>query len=169
MFLGQEDHADAVFTWWRQRHALGRHLGTVIVVGHLDQDAGAVAHQLVGPDGAAVVQVGEDVETLTDDCVRALSFDVRDEADAASVVFGRRVVEALRQAEFAFGEGSAGGDSGWHWDRCETLLGLGQGHGSVRGAWKESWGRDYRTAAKPTTEIQWGLTPLNWSRLLAVY
>ena len=44
--------------------ALRRHLGAVELVGNLDQDAGAVAHQLVGADRAAVVEVLEDLQAL---------------------------------------------------------------------------------------------------------
>ena len=65
------------------------HLGAVEFVGDLDQDAGAVAHQLVGADGAAVVEVLEDLQALLDDRVRFLARDVRDEADAAGVVLAR--------------------------------------------------------------------------------
>jgi hypothetical protein len=69
------------------RRALpARHLGAVELVGDLDQDAGAVAHQLVGADRAAVVQVLQDLQPLLDDGVRLDALDVGDEADAAGVV-----------------------------------------------------------------------------------
>ena len=64
VLLRQEDHADAVFAGRRQLDALLRHLLAVEAVGDLDQDAGAVAHQLVGADRAAVVEVLEDLQTL---------------------------------------------------------------------------------------------------------
>ena len=66
--------------------ALRRHLGAVELVGDLDQDAGAVAHQLVGADRAAVVEVLEDLQALLDDVVRLAALDVGHEADAAGVV-----------------------------------------------------------------------------------
>ena len=66
------------------------HLGAVEVVGNLDQDAGAVAHQRVGADGAAMVEVLEDLQALLDDRVRLAARDVGDEADAAGVVLVRR-------------------------------------------------------------------------------
>ena len=72
VLLGQEDHADAVLAGRRQLDALARHLGAVELVGDLDQDAGAVAHQLVGADGAAMVEVLEDLQALLDDGVRFL-------------------------------------------------------------------------------------------------
>ena len=51
--------------------ALRRHLGAVELVGDLDQDAGAVAHQRIGADRAAVVEVLEDLQALLDDRVRS--------------------------------------------------------------------------------------------------
>ena len=54
-------------------------LGAVEVVGDLDQDAGAVAHQLVGADRAAVVEVLEDLQSLLDDSVGLLALDVSDD------------------------------------------------------------------------------------------
>jgi hypothetical protein len=57
MFLWQKDHADAVFAGRRQLDTLGGHLGAEVLVGNLDEDAGAVAHQLVGADRTAVVEV----------------------------------------------------------------------------------------------------------------
>jgi hypothetical protein len=84
MFLGQEDHADAVFARRGQRDALLGHLFAVQVVGQLDQDARAVAHQLVGAHGAAVVEVLEDLQALQHDRVALLALDVCNEADAAA-------------------------------------------------------------------------------------
>ena len=55
--------------------------------GNLDQDAGAVAHQLVGADRAAVVEVLQDQQALLDDRVALVALDVGDEADAAGIVF----------------------------------------------------------------------------------
>ncbi len=85
MLLGQEDHADTVLARRRQLDALRGQLGAVVLVGDLDQDARAVAHQLVGTDRAAVVEVLEDLEALRDDVVRALATDMRDEAYPAGV------------------------------------------------------------------------------------
>ncbi|MNS92630.1 hypothetical protein D3C72_1267730 [compost metagenome] len=86
VFLRQEDHADAIFAGRGQRDALLGHFFAVQQVGQLDQDAGAVAHQLVGADGAAVVEVLEDLQALQHDGVALLALDVGDEADAAGVV-----------------------------------------------------------------------------------
>ena len=86
----------------RQLDALRRHLGAVVVVGDLDQDAGAVAHQLVGADRAAVVQVLEDLQTLRDDRVRLAPGDVGDEADAAGVVLVGGRIQAGRRRQVHF-------------------------------------------------------------------
>ncbi len=94
MFLGQKDHADAIFARRRQGDALCRHLGSVVLVGNLDQDSGAVAHQLVGADRAAVVEILQNQESLLDQVVRTLPLDVRDESDAAGVVLVRRTIQA---------------------------------------------------------------------------
>jgi hypothetical protein len=76
---------------------LRRHLGAVQLVRQLDQDARTVAHQLVGTDRAAVVEVLEDLQPLLDDRVRFLALDVGHETDTARVVFVRRVVETVRR------------------------------------------------------------------------
>ncbi len=96
VFLRQEDLADAVFAGRRQLDAGGGHLGAEVFVRDLDQDARAVAHQLVGADGAAMVEVLEDLQALRDDRMRALALDVRHEADAAGVVLVRGVVHPAR-------------------------------------------------------------------------
>jgi len=61
----------------------------------MDQDAGAIAHQLVGTHGAAVVDVLEDLERLGDDRVGLVSLDVGHEAQAAGVMLLRGVVQAI--------------------------------------------------------------------------
>ena len=86
MLLRQKHHADAVLARRREFDSLSRHLGAIEVVGDLDEDACAVAHQAVGTDRAAVVQVLEDLQTLGDDCVRLVAGDMSDEADAAGIV-----------------------------------------------------------------------------------
>ena len=96
VLLRQEDLADAVFAGRRQVDAGGGHLGAEVFVGDLDQDARAVAHQLVGADGAAMVEVLEDLQALRDDRMRALALDVRHEADAAGIVLVRCVVQPAR-------------------------------------------------------------------------
>ena len=65
-------------------------------VGHLDEDAGAVADVGLGVGGAPVVEVAQRREAEADDLVAAPAVHVGDEADAAGVVLEARVVEALR-------------------------------------------------------------------------
>ena len=96
MFLRQEDHAHAVLAERRKLDVLGRHLGAEVLVGDLDQDARAVAHQLVGADGAAVVEVLQDLEALHDDRVRLEALDVGHEADAAGVLLVGGVIQPAR-------------------------------------------------------------------------
>jgi hypothetical protein len=89
------------------RLAVRGHLGAVEVVGDLDQDARAVAHQLVSTHCAAVVQVLQDLETLLNDAVRLLALDVGHKAHTAGVVFVGGAVQAMLGEGVLFGE--AGG------------------------------------------------------------
>jgi hypothetical protein len=90
MLLGQEDHAHAVFASGGQRDALLGHLFAVQRVGDLDQDARAVAHQGVGPHGATVVDVFQDLQGLRHDVVALHTLDVGHKPEAAGVVFVTR-------------------------------------------------------------------------------
>ena len=65
-------------------------------IGHLDQDAGAVAGPLVGAEGAAMVEVAQRGQTELDDAMAATAAKVGHEADAARVVFEPRVVQSFR-------------------------------------------------------------------------
>jgi hypothetical protein len=95
MLLGQEDEADAVLASRRQGHALLGHLFAIQLVGDLDQQTGAIAHQRIGTDGAPVIQVLEDLEGLADDGMALLALDMGHEADAAGVMFLGRAVQTL--------------------------------------------------------------------------
>ena len=67
----------------------------------LHQHAGAVAHQRVGADRAAMGQVFQHAQAVGDDLVGACTpFMCDDEADAAGIMLVARVVKplALRQA-----------------------------------------------------------------------
>ncbi|MNL05170.1 hypothetical protein D3C87_1257530 [compost metagenome] len=125
VFLRQEDHAHAVLAVRRQGHALLGHFLAVELVRDLDQDAGAVAHQLVGAHGAAMVEVLEDLQALRDDLVRLAALDVRNHADAAGVVLVGRVIEALRLR--------AGGGIDGIGGVLRVVHGLNSGEGSARG------------------------------------
>ncbi|MNQ69403.1 hypothetical protein D3C85_839940 [compost metagenome] len=96
VFLRQEDHAHAVFARRRQFHALLGHFFAVVLVGNLDQDAGAIAHQRIGAHGAPVIEVFQYQQTLFDDRMGLVALDMGDETDAAGIVFIGWVVQALR-------------------------------------------------------------------------
>ena len=93
--LGEEHHAHAVLAGRGQLHSLPGHFLPEELVRDLDQDAGAVAGQRVGPDRTAVGQVFEDQQALIDNGVAFHPFDVRNESHAACVVFIGRIVESL--------------------------------------------------------------------------
>ncbi len=93
--LGQEGHADGVLARVRQVDFQPRALFTEEVVGHLHGDAGAVTGLGIGPAGAAMPQVDQDLEPLLDDLVRLVSLDICDQANAAGVMLELRVVKAL--------------------------------------------------------------------------
>jgi hypothetical protein len=93
VLLGQEDHANAVFAGRWQLHTLLAHFLAVQRIGQLDQDTGAVAHQLVGTDRAPVVQVFKNLQALLHDGVRLFALDVRHETHATGVVFVGGVVQ----------------------------------------------------------------------------
>jgi hypothetical protein len=61
-------------------------------VRNLDQYACAVARRGVATAGASMRQVDEDLDTLQDDVMRLLAFDVCDKTDTTSVMFVPRIV-----------------------------------------------------------------------------
>jgi hypothetical protein len=65
-------------------------------VGHLDQDAGAVAGVGLGAGGAAVLHVGEREQAGEHQLVGAHALQVGDERDATGVVLVPGVVQADR-------------------------------------------------------------------------
>ena len=64
-------------------------------VRYLDHGASAIAHQRVGPDGAAMIQILQDFQALGDDIMRFSAFDVHHEADAARVVLVLGIIKSL--------------------------------------------------------------------------
>ena len=69
-------------------------------MGHLGQDAGAVACVDLAAGSAAVVKVAEDLQRLLNDVMGFLPIHVHDETDTTGVVFELRIIQALlrRQA-----------------------------------------------------------------------
>src|SRR5262249_42019346 len=64
-------------------------------VRHLNETAGPVTDERVGPDRAAMVEIDQDLQTARDDIVRFSPLDVGDETDTARIMLVARVVEAL--------------------------------------------------------------------------
>ena len=93
--LRHEPVADAILAGRRQLDALLGHLLAEETVGNLHQNAGAVAHQRIGADRAAMRQVFEHEQPVLDDLVRLHALHLRDEADAAGIMLVARIIEAL--------------------------------------------------------------------------
>ena len=62
----------------------------------LGQDAGAIAGFLLGTASSAMIQVQKNLDALLDDVVGFDVLQVRNETDAAGVVFEPRIVQAFR-------------------------------------------------------------------------
>ncbi len=90
----QKAHCHRIAAGGRQGEAALRRPMAQQLVRHLDHAAGAVAHQRVGADRAAMVEVDEDLQAAADDVVRFSALDVDDKADAARIVLVARIVES---------------------------------------------------------------------------
>ena len=93
LVLRQEADADAVGA--RRREVLPDQPAHQLV-GHLQQDPGAVAGVGIGPRGAAVLEVLQRDDRPLDGLVRRLAAQPRDERDTAGIVLVCGVVEADR-------------------------------------------------------------------------
>ena len=92
-----EELADGVMAGRRAGEAeLGAFLGEE-AVRNLGQYAAAVAERRVGADGAAMVEVDENLQALFEDRVRLAVLHVGDEADAAGIMLVGGVIETLRR------------------------------------------------------------------------
>ena len=70
-------------------------LGREKIVRNLHQNAGAVAGERIAAAGAAVSEIDENFQALTDDLVAFLAANVHDETHSAGVVLIRRVVQTF--------------------------------------------------------------------------
>ncbi len=98
--LRHEQHGHGVVAGLGQDAGLGPFFLAEEADRDLDEDAGAVAHQRIGADGAPMVEVFQDLQALLDDRVALAALHMGDEADAAGIVFLFGAVETLggRQA-----------------------------------------------------------------------
>ena len=95
MLLGQEHHADAVIPGPRQHHPLLGHFLTEKEIRNLNQNSCAIAHQGIGPNSAAVIQIFQDQQPLLNNRMAFFAFDMRHETDTTGVVFICGVIQAL--------------------------------------------------------------------------
>jgi hypothetical protein len=72
-----------------------RHFFAVQSIGQLNQDAGAVAHQLIGTDGTAMVEVFKNLERILDDGMAFFTPDMRNKPHAAGIMFLLAGIKAL--------------------------------------------------------------------------
>ena len=89
--LRQENEPGAVRPGGRKGDAERRRHLAQKTVGHLNQDARAVAGVHIAPARATVLQVLEDPQPLRHDVVRGAPLDMDDEPDAARVMLVPRV------------------------------------------------------------------------------
>ncbi len=92
----QKHQPGAIVARRRQGETEVRRRLTQEAIGHLNEDARAIAGVRLASAGAAVQQVEEDLQPLLDDSVRLPPFDVDHEADAAGIVFVAGIVEGER-------------------------------------------------------------------------
>ena len=93
--LGQEKLTYAVFPGLGQGEA---EFGAFLEeegMGHLGDDARAIAGILFGSRCSAMLEIDEDLDTLGHDVVGFLALDMDDETDAAGVMLVRAVVQAF--------------------------------------------------------------------------
>ena len=63
---------------------------------NLDKNAAAVAKLRIGADGAAVIEIEQDLQAHLDDVVAGRVVQIGDEADAAGIVLLGGIVKTLR-------------------------------------------------------------------------
>ncbi len=93
--LRQKGHAHAVVAFGWKIDAVLSTPCPQKRVGQLDENPGPVAGQGVGTYRAAMGEILQQGQTLPDDMMTFMPFNVSDEANAARIVFMSRVVETL--------------------------------------------------------------------------
>ena len=91
---------DRVAAWLGQADILLFHFPLEEPVRNLNENAGAIAHQRIGADGAAMGQVFEHEQAVLDRLMGRLVGKIGNEANAACITLVRRMIQALgtRQA-----------------------------------------------------------------------
>jgi len=92
---GKEDHAHAVLGDARQSDSRLARDGLKELVGHLQQDPGAVAGIGFTTTGSAVIKIEQDPQRLLDNGVGLATLDVDHETDSAGVMLKLRIVKTL--------------------------------------------------------------------------
>jgi hypothetical protein len=90
--LRQEHHADAITSGLRQRDRAVSANSPKKCMWDLQQNACAIAGAGVGSNSAPVGKILEKLERFLYNVARANAMDVRDEADAARIMFVGRVI-----------------------------------------------------------------------------
>ena len=93
--LRQEQHADAIAPFLGQGDFQGRRLGAQQGVWHLDQDSGTVPGHGIGAHRPAVVEVDQDLQSLTNDLVAFSVLEINNKADATGIMLFCRIVKPL--------------------------------------------------------------------------
>ena len=93
--LRQKDLADAIETDVRQGESEAHGLGHEEIMGHLDQNTGAIAGVGLAAARAAVVEVNQDLQGVRHHLVGLLALHVHHEPQPARIVLELRIVKAL--------------------------------------------------------------------------
>ena len=96
----KENHAHTVLARGRQREPETRRFALEKSVWNLDQNARSVAGLRIAAASSAMSEVDQNLNALEDDVVRLAALDIRNETDAAGIVFVLGPVQTLgrRQA-----------------------------------------------------------------------
>ena len=91
----QKDHADAIVAGRREFDTERCHFLTIKRIRNLNQNARTVTAQGIGTDGAAMIKIVKDEQSIFNDLVRYMSLDIGHKADTAGVVLGIRTIQAF--------------------------------------------------------------------------
>ena len=92
LFDRQEDHADTVFAYRRQREPKFRAFAAEKLVRDLNENSGAVTCLRIAAARSAVRQVDQDLNAFGDDFMRRFALDIDEKANSAGVALVDRVI-----------------------------------------------------------------------------